>query len=175
MNLEKLFMWLSRIFTYFVPSGIALYTFLITKLIDKDVSLTAKIGVSGIFVLVIVVIIAIYFLGKHFRKKLAKINDEILVCIDNSKKIELINKRKKVEAKQEMFHNAIFLAPFLICYLIVFMIEKSMLDMRGTLFFVCASMVVGFGFNGVKQWLYTKESSANKGNENIEKFEDNGR
>ena len=80
---EKVTKWLYRIFTYLVPGGIALYTFLIEKLISKDISITAKLGISGIFVLIIVVLIAVYFLGKHFRKRITKLTDEIIMCLDN--------------------------------------------------------------------------------------------
>ena len=62
---EQIFTWLYRVFTFFVPGGIVLWTCLIEKLIDQEVSYFTKIGFVGIFVIVIMIIIAVLFLGKH--------------------------------------------------------------------------------------------------------------
>ena len=159
---EKVVRWLYRIFTYLVPGGIALYTFLIEKLISKDISITAKLGISGIFVLILVVLIAIYFLGKHFRKRITKLTDEIIVCLDNEKKAKLIEKKKKTEAKQEIFHNAIFITPFVIMWLLMILVERETIELRGILFYICVSMAVGFGFNGLLQYMKTHESEKEK-------------
>ena len=56
---EKIITWVYRTFSYIIPGGIALYTFLIDKLLDSNVSVTAKIGVSGIFCLVIILLIVL--------------------------------------------------------------------------------------------------------------------
>lgn len=159
---EKIFKWLYRTFEFFVPCGIALYTFLIEKLIDKDISITTKLGVSGVFVLVLMFIIAIFFMGKHFRVKQRKLEKDALKELDNEKKAKIIEKMNKNEAKQEIFHNACFFAPFLIMYFLVILIEKSMIEMRGTLFFVVLSMAIGFGFNGVSQYLHAHANEQEK-------------
>lgn len=154
---EKIITWVYRTFSYIIPGGIALYTFLIDKLLDKNVSVTAKIGVGGIFCLVIMILIAIYFYGRHLRKKLNSITNELLECIDNEKKAELVLKKKKIEGIQEIFHNAIFLAPFVALYFIILFVEKTSISMRGTLFYIMISMATGFGFNCFLQWIKTHE------------------
>lgn len=166
---EKIFTWLYRIFTFLVPSGIALYTFLLEKLLDNDISVMAKVGVSGIFVLIIMVVIAVFFFGKFLKKKISKITDEIIVCLDNEEKQKLIKKKAKWEGVREMFHNALFLAPFLIIYFLIVLIEKEMIEMRGTMFFVVISMAIGFGFNGVKQFLCKNANTKEK--EIVEKID----
>ena len=167
---EKVTKWLYRIFTYLVPCGIGLYTFMIEKLISKNVSVTAKLGVSGIFVLILVVLIGIYFLGKHFRKKIAKLTDEIIMCLDNERKAKLIDKKRKIEAKQEIFHNIIFITPFIIMWLLMILVEKEAIELRGILFYICVSMAIGFGFNGLLQYMKTHENKEEK--EVIEKYMD---
>lgn len=171
MNKEKIFLWLYRTFSFLVPCGIALYTFLIDKLMDKEITVMTKIGISGIFILIIMFLIAVFFFGKFLKKKIAKYNDQILICTDNLKKEELILKRKKIEAVQEMFHNIIFVAPFLICYILMVLVEKGAANLRGTFMFITISMAVGLGFNGLKQWVYTREKKDGK-EENIKKFEE---
>lgn len=158
MNWEKITKWGYRVFMYMIPSGVALYTFLISKLIDDNVSVAAKIGVSGIFTLVVMAIVVIYFFGKHLRKKKDKLTNDILECMDNDKKVKLITKKRKVEAIQEIFHNCIFLTPFIACYLLVLMVEKECISVRGTLFYVCVSMATGLGLNGISEWLRVKNS-----------------
>ena len=153
---EKILLWGYRIFSYIVPGGFALWTFVIEKLIDNNVSLATKMGVSGMFMLALMVIIAVYFVGRHFRNKITKLNNKILEELDNDKKAILIAKKRKIESMQEIYHNAIFIAPFLGMFLLVLMVEKQMVSIRGILGFVCISMAIGMGFNGVKQWLHSK-------------------
>ena len=158
MNWEKITKWGYRVFMYFVPCGVALYTFLISKLMDENVSITAKIGVSGIFTAILIAVIAIYFFGKHLRKKKDKLVNEILECMDNDKKAKLIAKKRKVEAIQEIFHNCIFITPFILCYVLILLVEKECISIRGTLFYVCVSMASGLGLNGVSEWLKVKNA-----------------
>lgn len=143
-NIVQLFY---RIFTFLVPGGIVLWNLLIEKLIDSNVSVVAKIGCAGIFALIVIILIGIHFLKKHFTRTISKINDKILLCTDETKKKELIQKRRKVEKWQEIFNNACFLAPFVIAYFLVIMIENAMISLRGTLLIIVLSMGAGFGFN----------------------------
>lgn len=167
---EKVFLWLYRVFSFIVPAGIALYTFVIDKLLDKKIGVVAKIGIGGIFALVVMFIIAIFFFGKFLKKKIAKHNDQILLSTNFDEKQKFIAKRKKVEAIQEIFHNIIFVTPFLICYILMVLVEKGVADLRGTFMFVTISMAIGLGFNGIKQYIYTTEKK--EGNEeSIKKIE----
>ena len=68
--------------------------------------------------------------------------------------------------KQEMFRNACFVAPFIIAWFIVSMIEKQVVSLRGMLMIVSISMCAGLGFNGVAQWI--KAKSGVKANESKE-------
>lgn len=153
-----LFTWIYRSFCYIVPGGYALWAFLIEGLIDSEASVWDKINCSSIFVVVLIILIAIFFLGKYLKKRINKITDECIVCVDNDKKIELVTKKKKLEAKQEMFHNACFVAPFILLWFIVAMVEKGMVSLRGTLMVISISMTTGFGFNGLTQWIKTRTS-----------------
>ena len=159
---EQIFTWLYRIFCYFVPGGVGLWSFFIEKLIDNEVSTFDKVGISGIVVLCIMVVIAIYFYGKHLRNKITNITNQCIECVDNTKKAELVASKRKYEAKQEMFHNACFVAPFIIAWLLVSMIEKGVVSLRGTLMIVSISMFIGLGFNGVAQGIKSKGISNEK-------------
>ena len=152
----KVFTWLYRTFCYFVPSGIALWLFLIKNLINNEISVMAKVGMSGIFVLAIMFVIAIYFYGKHFTTSINKVTNEILECLDNNKKVELIAKKRKLEARQEMFRNICFVAPFVLMWLLCALIESKVISLRGTLMTICVSMAIGLGLNGISQWLKTR-------------------
>ncbi len=161
-----LFTWLYRVFCYLVPSGYALYAFLINTLISEQTSIWDKVRCSAIFVVAIIVIIAIFFYGRHLKKKINDITNQCIECIDNSLKADLVAMKKKWEAKQEMFRNACFVAPFIIAWFIVSMIEKQVVSLRGMLMIVSISMCAGLGFNGVAQWI--KAKSGVKANESKE-------
>lgn len=152
----NIFIWLYRTFCYFVPGGLALWLFLIENLIDKEVSTFQKISCSGIFILILIVCIAVYFYGKHFDKTIQKITNEILECLDDSKKTELISKKRKIEAKQDIFKNACFIAPFIIMWLLCCVIEKGIISLRGTLMTISISMASGLGFNSIAQAIKCK-------------------
>lgn len=153
---QKIFIWLYRTFCYFVPCGLTLWSFLIENLLNKEVTIMSKMGVSGIFVLAIIGIIGIFFYGKHLRATISKTTNEILECLDDSKKAELIAKKKKYEARQEIFHNACFVAPFVLIWLLCVLIESKVISLRGTFMTISLSMLSGLGFNCVAQALKQK-------------------
>lgn len=154
---STIFKWLYRSFEYFVPAGIALWQFLISSLVNKEITVMQKIGVSGLFVVIIMVIIGVYFYGKHFKTAITKVTNEILECLDDAKKTELIAKKKKLEAQQEIFRNICFLAPFAIAWLLCSMIENGVVSLRGTMLFITLSMATGLGFNGFAQYFKNKQ------------------
>ena len=153
---QKIFTWLYRIFCYIVPCGLTLWTFLIENLLNKEVTFMSKMGVSGIFVLAIIAIIGIFFYGKYLRNTISKTTNEILECLDDVKKAELIAKKKKYEARQEIFHNACFVAPFVLIWLLCALIESKVISLRGTFMTISLSMLAGLGFNCVAQTLKRK-------------------
>lgn len=153
---QKIFTWLYRIFCYIVPCGLTLWTFLIENLLNKEVTFMSKMGVSGIFVLAIIAIIGIFFYGKYLRNAVSKTTNEILECLDDIKKAELIAKKKKYEARQEIFHNACFVAPFVLIWLLCALIESKVISLRGTFMTISLSMLAGLGFNCVAQTLKRK-------------------
>ena len=160
----NIFTWCYRVFMYLVPGGVALWETLIKSLIDGNFTIMAKIGVSGIFVIAIILIIAVFFYGKHLNKVIEKITNQCIECMDNEKKKELITKKRKAEAKRDLFSNAVFVSIFVIAWLIVSCIEKGIVSMRGTLMVVVISMAIGLGFNGLAQWVKVKggENGENK-------------
>lgn len=159
---SKIFTWIYRTFMYFVPCGIALWQFLIETLIKNDVTIMQKIGISGVFIIAIIFVIAVFFYGKHLRKKEKSIDDKLLVCIDNEKKKELIKEKHKWQFRQEMFRNICFMAPFIIAWIVMSAVEKKVVSLRGTLMIVSISMAIGLGFNGVAQWLKGKNNEDKK-------------
>lgn len=145
----KIFLWLYRVFTYLVPSGGALYFFLIDTLINKELTWVDKLSAGAVFVFAIMVLIAIFFYGKHLKKQISKLTDEIIVTTDDNKKAELITKKAKIEGRQEIFHNACFVAPFVILWVVIVLIEKKIISLRGFLMVVAVSMCSGLGFDCV--------------------------
>lgn len=153
---QKVFTWLSRIFTLFVPSGVVLWTFLIEKLIDNNVSVMSKLGLSGIVILAIMVVLAVYFYNRHLKKKITKLTNDCIECLDNEQKHELVEKKKKCEARKEILHDFCFLVPFILIWLVLCFVEKGVVSLRGTMLIVCISMSAGFGFSCVTEWLKSK-------------------
>lgn len=152
----SLFTWLYRVFCYIVPGGYTLWAFLIDTLINEQATAWDKVSCSAIFVLALMIIIAVFFYGRHLKKKINDITNQCIECVDNDKKTALVAQKKKWEAKQEMFRNACFIAPFIIAWFVVTLIEKEVVSLRGTLMVVSISMASGLGFNGVAQWLKSR-------------------
>ena len=153
---EKIFTWFYRTFTFIVPGGYALYIYFLDTLLNKEVTFFQKIGVGGVFTLILMVVIAVHFYGKHFQKAINNVTNQILECLDTTKKAKLIEKKRGLEAKQELFKNACFIAPFIIMWFVCTLIEKEIVSLRGTLFLITVSMAVGFGFSGIAQYLHKK-------------------
>jgi len=168
---EKVFTWLYRIFTFFVPGGVVLYTCLIEKLIDQEVSYFTKIGFVGIFVLVLMIIIAVFFLGKYFKKRLQGFQNDIntamkniMLTADETEKAQLTQnlqtldtKLRRTQMQQDIFHNLCFIAPFVIAWIVLGLVENGLLSIRGTLSVITISMAVGLGFNFIALYVKNKK------------------
>lgn len=135
------------IFTYVFPIGFVLWSLVIDKLLDKDVSIMAKWGCTGTFALIVIALVGVVLVKKTFKKKLDKFNDKLLVCIDDDEKKELVKKREVTRKWQELFNNACLIVPFVIGYVLVCLIEKAMISVRGGLLAILISLAVGFVFN----------------------------
>lgn len=151
MNKETIMKWLYRVFCYFVPSGIAIWTMLIDNMISKESSTLSKVTGAGIFTLVLIVLIAVFFFGRHLKRKQQQYVDDIIVCTDDEKKKELISKKQKIEKIQDIFANACFVAPFVILWWVCGAIETGVVSLRGTLMAVSMSMLIGLGINVVRK------------------------
>lgn len=163
---ETILKWLYRTFEYIVPSGLVLYSFVIKKLFDNGVSIMSKIGFVGIITIAVIFLIGVWFYKKSFRTKINKLTNELLECIDNEKKAELVAEKKKTEAKQEYFENICFVAIFIILWLLCVCIEKGAFSLRGTLFAIALSMSAGLGLDGLNKWL------SNRSNNGLQKDKD---
>lgn len=155
---ENILLLFYRIFTYLFPSGLLMWNLVIDKLASNEVSVGAKLGCSGLFLLVIMALIAVIMLGRHFRKSIEKINDKLLDCTDDEKKLKLKEKKAKIKKWQEIYRNACIVAPFVIGLILVNLIEKGIVSFRGTLMIIVTSLCTGFGFNAFAQNLIAKDS-----------------
>ena len=136
-----------RVFTYVFPIGLVLWSLVIDKLLDNNVSVMAKWGCAGTFALIIIALIGVYLIKKMFRKKLDKINDKLLNCVDDEKKKELVKAKNKTRKWQELFSNFCLIVPFVVAYVLVCLIEKAMISVRGGLLSMLISFGIGFIFN----------------------------
>lgn len=160
--MEKVFLWLYRTGCYFIPGGTALWCFVIENLVDKDVSVMAKIGCSGVFVLALMVFITIFFANKAFKSKNQKYEKEAIKELDNDKKKEIIAKWEKNERNEELFHNTIFLVIFICLAFLVTLLESKIVSLRGVLWFMVGSISAGLGCNVIRFGIATKNSKYKK-------------
>lgn len=162
--------WLHITFCYIIPALFVLYTYVIAKLIDGDISITKRIGVAGMFALALVLIIGLVLYSKHFKKAIDKLQttndqltDKILLETNEDKKSEYLSlkaktrdKINKLSSRQELFGNLCFISPFAIFWLVCILIEKGVVSLRGTLLVLTISMVIGFIFNVFSQIVKNK-------------------
>lgn len=145
-----------RVFTYLFPAGLMLWCLVIDKLLDNEVSMVAKVGCGGLFLICALLIVAVVMLGRHFKNTIEDLNDKLIDCVDIEKKKELVEKKKQVRKWQEVYRNACIVAPFIVILLVVNLLENGIVTFRGMLTAVVLSMCVGFGFNITAQNLISK-------------------
>lgn len=149
------------IFSYGGSTGILLYSFLIEKLFEENVSIMTKLGCSGILCIIFLVVFAIIILNKHINKKIESYNDkqkkllvELAVETDLTKKedirlqiVEAQNYETKIKCKRTIFKHALICGLVLILVILFNMAQEKMLEMRGICFGVFTCLMTGFGFN----------------------------
>lgn len=143
----NLLQFLFRAFTYIIPLAIFIWCFVIENAMSKEIGIWTKIGCGGIVVLIIVLLFLVHFVKKSFNKKISKLADKILMCTDETHKLELIKQKRKLEGRQELFGNICLIVPFIVVLMLVNMIETQLISLRGILFAVVISMIIGLVFN----------------------------
>lgn len=180
---EKVFAILYYGFSVAVPAITTLWTFVIQKLMDDEVSITAKWGIGGTFTLVICFVVIAILIGKMFTKKAAKIdesikeiNDKILLSTSETNKTEFINQRRTLDVKKQkidsaysIYKNLFIVAPFILFYLVLKMVEQQVISLRGTFFIIMMSLIAGLGVNLSDQLIKIKEAK-----EILEEEDDDG-
>lgn len=145
--METLLLWVYRTLSYFLPGGIMLWTFVIENMLSEEVSWTSKLGASGIFILVVMIILCIFFVNKEFTKREQKYEKLSIKEIDLQKREEYIKKWKVVEKNHEIFKNILMLAVLLTLTLLISLLETKLLSLRGTMITICTSFAGGTGIN----------------------------
>lgn len=153
---QKIFVWLHWVFSYIVPGGVALWSCVIEKLLDKEITIVNKVGITGVFAMAVMVIIAVFFYNKHLNKKITDLTNRCIECIDNEEKVRLVEQKKKMEVRLEIFHNICFVVPFVIVWLVLCFVESGVISLRGTMLVICLSMATGLGLNTIAGFLKTK-------------------
>ena len=161
-NTGNFLLFLFRLFTYILPLAIFIWCFVIENAMSNEVSVWTKIGCGGIFVLIIAFLFAIHFVKRAFNKNISKLSDKIIMSTDENKKLELINKKLKVEAWPAIFGNICLIIPFAMALCLINMIETQMISLRGVFFAVVVSMLIGLAIN----FLFQKEKRSVKDEKN---------
>lgn len=143
--MNKILLWLYRIMSYFVPCGITLYTFVIENMFNKEVTLATKIGASGIFVIAILIIISIFFVNQAFINTEKKLEKSSIKEVDLEKRKQIIEKWEKIENYHKIFNQLIMLVVLVGITALIYMVEKSLINLRGTMIFICISFATGTG------------------------------
>ena len=165
--MSKILLWLYRIMSYFVPCGITLYTFVIENILNKEVTIMTKIGASGLFVIGILVVIGIFFVGSTFTRAEKELEKKSIKEIDLNKRAEYIKKWEQVENRHKIFNQIITLSVLVGITALIYMIEKSLINLRGTMIFICMSYGSGIGCLTISKNMefskkYNNESGNNK-------------
>ena len=135
--MEKLFYWLHMGLSYFAPSGLLLYSFVIENILSKEISTMSKIGVCGIFVMIICIVLCITLVNRGFKRKEQKYQELSIKEIDLSKREEYIKKWNKLALIHDIFKQVITLSILIVITLLVAMLESKLLALRGTLTAIC--------------------------------------
>lgn len=160
----NIFLAVYRIFSFVVPVGIFAYCTFLHKLFSGNYTVNNKICSSVLVGIVLTALFVWVMVGKHYKKKIETIDGNIKElttktltskeeeknkCVEDLKSENLT--LKKTRRNQALYKNINLLVPFIIVLVMVIMIEKAMLSMRGVLFLIVASMLIGFVFNLMAQ------------------------
>lgn len=154
--MEKLFYWLHLGLSYFAPSALLLYSFVIENIFNKEITLTQKIGVCGIFVMIICIIICITVINKGFTRKERKLQELSIKEIDLEKREQHIRKWNKISYIHDMFKDGITLAILTAITLVVAMLESKLLALRGTMTAICLMYASGTVCHGIHKNIKNK-------------------
>lgn len=138
---------LSLIFSLIIPNCIALYFFVIEKLIDTQITIADKITSCSIFVIIILIIVALIFFNKLLNSKYKKYEKLAIMELNNDIKKTYIKKMQTYDSIKNIYHNILSISPFLIIWLLVVLIERKIISLRGILAIISISMVIGLIFN----------------------------
>ena len=167
---QKFFYIGSVAFSYGGTIGIALWSFLLEKLVKNEVSIMAKIGCTGIVIIALMIVLSIVFYNRHITKKLdtnemqqKDIMKEMLIETDEEKKkqlreklVEYENYEIKIKTRKAIFKNAILCGVFVLLTMLFFLAEKACISMRGIFFGMSSTLLIGFGFNTAYEELSKK-------------------
>ena len=135
--MEKLFYWLHMGLSYFAPSGLLLYSFVIENILSKEITTMSKIGVCGLFVMVVCIILCLTLVNRGFKKKEQKYQQLSIKEIDLAKREKHIKEWNNISLVHDIFKQGITLAILVVITLLVTMLESKILALRGTLTAIC--------------------------------------
>lgn len=141
--MKKIFYWLYLAFCYIIPCGLLFYTFVVENIANKNVSVMAKLGASGIFALTVCIIVGIIVVNKIFANKEKKYEKLSIKEVDLQKREEYINKWNKIEKYHNIFKQCLMLAVIITITLLVALLESKLLALRGTM--ITMSILFGIG------------------------------
>lgn len=162
--MEKLLLWVYRTLSYFVPSGILLWTFVIENMLNKEIGWTSKLGIGGLVVLVVLIFICIFFINKEFTKREQKYEKLSIKEIDLEKRENYIKKWEEIEKNHSIFKILLMLGVLVAITILVALLETKLLALRGTMISICASFAGGTGVNVIYQNVKLSNKHHNKGN-----------
>ena len=160
--METLFFWLYITFSYIATGGILLWTFVIENILNDEVTLIAKLGATGIFVLAICLIIGIVVINKLFTKREQKYEKLSIKEIDTNKRAEYILKWSNTEKWHNIFKQCLMFGTLVMLTLLVGLLETKLLALRGTMTTIVISYAIGLIFFVVYENIKLKKLRGNK-------------
>lgn len=141
--MKELLKWFYRTLSYYIPSIILIYNLIIENLFNKEVSFTAKIGASGILLIVVYILIAIFLINDIFIKKSNIYEKESIKEIDFEKRKQIILKWQNVEKWHRIFKQSILLIILVGITILIYMLEQKFLSLKGTMLLISIFFFIG--------------------------------
>lgn len=160
--METVFFWLHIFFSYIATGGLLLYTFVIENILNDEVTLIAKLGATGIFILAICLVIGVVIINKLFAKREEKFEKLSIKEIDTNKRAEYILKWESTEKWHNIFKQCLMLGVLVMLTLLVGLLETKLLAFRGTMTTITISYAIGLVFFGIYENYKLKKLRGNK-------------
>lgn len=153
MSARTKYVWaniLDFVFTYGGSAGLIVLNYI------SENSNKYKLTITGIVLVVVMVFTCKHMFEKHFRSKMDTLLQALASVSDADEKKEINEQIDSLKMKNSIYNRIIIMMPFMIIYIISYLGEKELHNLRSTTGLLLTVLGIGGVFNVLKTPYYEK-------------------